>query len=198
LSAAPLSAFECCFSYSTLTWIQRPREAPNAHFLSQGIRLPPFSVGYPSGFQPTGHWQFRPSGYVECHPGEIGSAFHRAGLPAHLIPYVLGYCGEPSPAGSLRARGLRAGGRHVNDSAQSTAPPSGLEAYGLEANVSLLRYLLVPLDLYLGQLRSRRIFPHNAIFYSVQMEKGPIGLPVISFICINLFYRILRMTARYR
>ena len=126
---------------------------PNSQVNSilQGASVCPFSISGHTFLRFQEVTNFAPLFIIECH------------LPAHRIPYILDYCGEPGPVGSLRARGLRAGGRHVNDSTQRAAPPSGLEAYGLEANVSLLRYLLVSLDLHLGQLRSRHIFPHDAL-----------------------------------
>ena len=41
--------------------------------------------------------------------------------------------------------------------------PPACKPYGLEADISLLRYLSVPLNLYLRNLRCRRILAHDSL-----------------------------------
>ena len=94
--------------------------------------------------------QLQSAEYIERHPSEICFAFHGTGLPTHRIPGVFHYSRKPRPFCSLRAGGLRlkesqtrkalrAGSHRSDDSIQSTAPPSGLEASraGSECTASL-------------------------------------------------------------
>jgi len=84
----------------------------------------------------------------------------------------------------LEAQSLRAGSHYGDGLDQSTVPPSGLEAYGLEAYIALLRYLLVPLYLNFCNPRcfcilthdplrgvGSRLYEPEAIFDHVEIQK---------------------------